>query len=119
MRVLYAESFTPDAPAQDLLGALFTALNLSLKDTIQSQQDMLEISFGDKVVHLATGTHVTSLLITSEKTLMTTRISKFLTKKFEQEFHSKLSSDQQLDINTDDYMSFKNWAETVSQYFTH
>ena len=80
---------------------------------------MLEINFGVKVVHLAPGTHVTSLFITSEKTLMTTRISKYLTKKFEREFHSKLTADQQLDINTDDYVPFKIWAEAISQYFTH
>jgi len=103
-----AKNFTPDSPAEDLLGGLFTALNLSLKETLQSQQDLETISFGDKVIHVAHGQNVTSFLITSEQTLITTALSQHLTRHFESQFKTILASSTSEKLNTTNFEPFFN-----------
>ena len=115
--VVHAESFTPDSPAEDLLGGLFTALNLSLKETLQSQQDLDTISFGDKVIHVAPGQNVTSFLITSEQTLITTALSQYLTRRFESQFETILTSSTSEKLNTTNFEPFSTEIARVRQYF--
>ncbi|OLS26430.1 MAG: hypothetical protein HeimC3_09800 [Candidatus Heimdallarchaeota archaeon LC_3] len=115
--VIFSESAEKDSPGEDLLDGLFTALNLSLKETIQSKKELEEISFGDKVVHIVPGKNITSFLITSEKTLMTSTLSKFVTKSFEKQFSEIFSSNDMVGLNTSEFKDFKNQIDIIRSYF--
>lgn len=115
--VIFSESTEKDSAGEDLLGGLFTALNLSLKETIQSKKELEEISFGDKVVHIVPGSNITSFMITSEKTLMTTTLSKFVTKSFERQYNEILSSKEVVGLNTSEFKDFKDQIDVVRSYF--
>ncbi|MFQ5980154.1 MAG: hypothetical protein ACE5OZ_18635 [Candidatus Heimdallarchaeota archaeon] len=115
--VMYAESFAEGAPAEDLLGGLFTALNISLKETIQSQKDLEEIAFGDKVVHIAPGHFATTFFITSEKTLMSSVLSSYLTKSFEKAFKTLIASKSNIGLKIADFRGFATEIQAVKQYF--
>jgi hypothetical protein len=114
--VIYSESTEKDSPGEDLLGGLFTALNLSLKETIRSKKELEEISFGDKVVHIVPGNKITSFLITSEKNLMTTMLSKYVTKSFEKQFKNILSGEM-IGLNTSEFVDFKIHIDKIKNHF--
>jgi len=115
--VIFSESFTPESQAEDLLGGLFTALNISLKETIQSESDLEEISFGDRVVHIAPGQTITTLFITSKKTLMTSYLTRHLTRTFEKKFHLILNSKMLVGLNTENFKTFTAEANEIRLYF--
>ncbi|MFX0094982.1 MAG: hypothetical protein ACFFBD_24820 [Candidatus Hodarchaeota archaeon] len=88
---IYSENFIEGLPADQLLGGLFAALDISLQETIRTETGLAEISFGDKVILLSRGQWVTSLLIVSEKNFVTSAASNFITREFEKEFKELLS----------------------------
>jgi hypothetical protein len=114
--VIYSESPEKDSPGEDLLGGLFTALNLSLKETIRSKKELEEISFGDKVVHIVPGNKITSFLITSEKNLMTMMLSKYITKSFEKQF-KKILFGEMIGLNTSEFVDFEIHVDKIRNHF--
>lgn len=116
--VLYSQSLNDDKDTDVLLGGLLTALDISLKEAIQTKKHLEELSFGDKVVHIAPGKFVTTLFIISEKTLMTKAIAASLTKSFEKEFRDQLEKNSN-NADTSYFSSFEKKVNQISPYFAY
>ena len=82
---IYSKNFLEanDSHNIDIFAGLFTALNLSVKDIIKSKKHIEQLSFGDKVIILASGTWIASLFIVSDHNFSTNAIAKYFTLKFE------------------------------------
>jgi hypothetical protein len=113
--VLFSEGLDTDSTADSLLAGLFTALNIRLKEAIQSNSGLERISLGDKVIHISPGKHVTSLFFTSETTLMTSHISKHLTKRFEEMFDIDLIYQAQNGKISGEFSSFNNQLDAIKK----
>ncbi|MFX1512187.1 MAG: hypothetical protein ACFFCQ_06345 [Promethearchaeota archaeon] len=109
---LFSQNFQESMPAEELLGGLFSALNISLKETIQSKKVLEEISFGDKVVILAPGKQVTAIIIVSEKNLIIEAVAKHLIKEFETRFQTELVKLQE--TNRLDRIEFKEFSTAIA-----
>ncbi|MFW9991643.1 MAG: hypothetical protein ACFFD4_06255 [Candidatus Odinarchaeota archaeon] len=108
---LYSRSFEKDLPPEALISSMFSALNISLQETVQSDSTLDEIRFGDKYVLMDHGKLVTSLLIVSDNNFVTAAVSKYLTKSFEKQYGEKIASTGKKPLKSGDYKSF---GDTIS-----
>jgi len=101
---LYAKSYENDRPADELLGSLLTALNLSLQDSLKSTKSIENIIFGDKVITISQTANISSFLIVSDYTLQITSIATYISKVFSKQFQHLLHD--HIGLNQDDFKSF-------------
>ncbi|NHJ31612.1 MAG: hypothetical protein FK732_02000 [Asgard group archaeon] len=111
---ILTKDYQTEIHAMDLLGNLFTVLNLSLQDTIKSTKTIEDIVFGDKVVHIASGSIVSTIVIVSKNSLITKSITKHLTKEFEKRYMDILKMDGPL--NRNDFVDFDTVFDNVRKY---
>ncbi|MFW9995871.1 MAG: hypothetical protein ACFFD4_27780 [Candidatus Odinarchaeota archaeon] len=115
--IIYSKSFIGNSSAEDLMSGIFLALNISLQNIIQSQTALEEIIFGDKVILIASGRWVSTLMIVNEKNFITSAVSKYMTRKFEQQFEEKLLSlGKNAPVNRTDFEDFKQTISLIRQY---
>jgi hypothetical protein len=114
--VFFSKGETEDDATEVLLGGLLTALNISLQEAIQTDQDLEELNFSDKVVHIAPHDDVIALLITSQKSLMTQTIAKFLSRAFARQFHDIIANPS-LRYDTSHYAEFEQTYLSIARYF--
>ncbi|MFX1538434.1 MAG: hypothetical protein ACFFDI_29940 [Promethearchaeota archaeon] len=114
---LYSANFIPGLPAEQLIGGLFAALDISLQETIKSALGLTEINFGDKVILLARGQWVTCLMIVSEKNFVTSAIAKFATREFERKYWNNLILIKEApSIDEADFEGFNNTITSLRSY---
>ncbi|MHA2232749.1 MAG: hypothetical protein ACXAB4_09685, partial [Candidatus Hodarchaeales archaeon] len=89
---VFTKSFKEGLAPEELLSMIFATLNISLAHSVQAESRLRHVSFGDKVVLLAPGGKVTTLLICSERNFATEAICKFLTQRFEKRFSEILAT---------------------------
>ncbi|MHA2249826.1 MAG: hypothetical protein ACXAD7_05660 [Candidatus Kariarchaeaceae archaeon] len=111
---ILTKDYQTEIHAMDLLGNLFTVLNLSLQDTIKSSKTIEDIIFGDKVVHIASGSIISTITIVSKNSLITKSITKYLTKEFEKRYMKILRMDGPM--NRNDFVDFDTVFDDVRKY---
>ena len=111
---VYSKSFRENLFADQLIGGILTALNLSLKQAIISNNIMNQVSFGDKVVLFYPGEHIILLAIVSEKNFIVDSAFKYLTKSFEEKFGSEIASKAY--IRSSDYFEFEKEIPIIRSY---
>ncbi|MHA2364516.1 MAG: hypothetical protein ACXAC7_11210 [Candidatus Hodarchaeales archaeon] len=110
----FSERFT-ETP-QQILGGIFTALNISLKEAVQASR-IEKISYGDKVILNSVGIFVTTFFIVSENNFITQTISKYLTEQFEKQFVKKLIKMEKTGVlNLQDFQEFSLTIAKTRQY---
>ncbi len=118
-RLLISYDFRSQTISKDELERIFTTLNYSLKATILSAKELLELNFGDKVIVVSPGSIATTLVIVSENNLLVKSISRFITKHFENMYsdllkqHAKLSHEM---LETDIFREFQTVIDRVRLY---
>lgn len=111
---ILTKDYQDEIPTIELLGNLFTALDLSLQETIQSTKTIEDIIFGDKVVHIVTGNFISTIMIVSKNSLITKSLTKHLTHKFETMFRDQFSTPGMLDQN--EFLKFESAFSEVRRY---
>ncbi|MDH5403812.1 MAG: hypothetical protein OEY49_15045 [Candidatus Heimdallarchaeota archaeon] len=113
---LISKDYQSDIPAMNLLGNLMTTLNLSLQDTIKSNQSMEDIIFGDKVIHITSGQFASCIVIVSKNSLITKSITKYLCKKFESQFKELIEVMREKPRDVTIFNSFEHEFQKVRKY---
>ncbi len=103
---------------EHMLTGLFSALNISLKETIQSKKVLERISFGDKNVILAPGEQVTTVLLVSGENLIIGAVAKHLSKEFEHIYQTELKQLQDgYGLKLDNFIGFSIEISKIQPYF--
>ncbi|MFW9996555.1 MAG: hypothetical protein ACFFD4_31210, partial [Candidatus Odinarchaeota archaeon] len=113
---IFSKNFIEGLAAEHMIGGLFAALDISLQETIKAGQGLTEISFGDKVILLDRGHWVTSLIIASEENIVTSAVTKFITKEFERRY-AKILDETKDSVPVDDHFrDFEDIANEMRGY---
>ena len=92
----------------------FTALDLSLQETVKSTKTIEDIIFGDKVIHIASGSLISTILIVSKNSLITKSLAKYVTREFENRYSGLFGADKVL--NQADFMGFEDVFREIRKY---
>ncbi len=72
--------------------------------------------FGDKVIHIASGSLISTITIVSKNSLITKSITKYLTKEFEKRYGKLLENIGDAPLNRRDFEDFDQVFEVVRKY---
>jgi hypothetical protein len=111
---ILTKDYQTEIPAIELLGNLFTALDMSLQETVKSTKTIEDIIFGDKVIHIASGSIVSTILIVSKNSLITKSLAKYVTKEFEHRYSHLFDPSKAL--NQADFMGFEEIFREIRKY---
>lgn len=111
-----SKNFTSQLPTIDLLGGLFSALDLSLKEAVQSAENIEDIVFGDKVVHIAPGKTISTMMIVNKNSLISRSLCQYVNQEFERMYGHNFPSGTVVAINRNDYADFETIFDEVRKY---
>ncbi len=111
---ILTKDYQTEIPAIELLGNLFTALDISLQETVKSTKTIEDIIFGDKVIHIASGSLISTILIVSKNSLITKSLAKYVTREFENRYSNLFGFDKIL--NQADFLEFENVFRDIRKY---
>lgn len=111
---ILTKDYQTEIQAIELLGNLFTALDLSLQETVKSTKTIEDIIFGDKVIHIASGSLISTILIVSKNSLITKSLAKYVTREFENRYSNLFGLDKVL--NQADFIEFENVFSDIRKY---
>lgn len=103
---VFTKSFKEGLAPEELLSMIFATLNISLAHSVQAESRLRRVSFGDKVVLLAPGQKITTLMIVSERNFATEAICKFLTQRFEKQFQETLLKEGRVGVAVSEFEAF-------------
>jgi hypothetical protein len=111
---ILTQDYQTEIPAIELLGNLFSALDMSLQETLKSTKTIEDIIFGDKVIHIASGSLISTILIVSKNSLITKSLTKYVTREFENRY-SNLFGPTSV-INQADFKGFELIFREIRKY---
>lgn len=111
---ILTQDYQTEIPAIELLGNLFTALDISLQETVKSTKTIEDIIFGDKVIHIASGSLISTILIVSKNSLITKSLAKYATREFEKRYSNLFGPTKVL--NQADFKGFEEIFLEIRTY---
>lgn len=108
--LIQSYSFKAGLTPEEIVSGVFSLLNISLKEMVQTESSLEEIRFGEKVLLIAPGRFVTTLMTVSDNNFVAKAVVSQCTKKFETIYREQLLklSDKMIDSN-----SFAGFEEYV------
>lgn len=76
--------------ASDLFTNILNAFDISMKSNLQSEKNLEQIIYGDKIILSFNGEFVTTFLIVTQNNLIIQSIAKYLNNKFEKRYRTNL-----------------------------
>jgi hypothetical protein len=113
---IMTKDYQSEIHAIDLLGNLFTALDMTLQDTVKSSKTIEDIIFGDKVIHIASGSMISTITIVSKNSLITKSITKYITKEFEKRYKEDLKDIINTPLDRNTFVEFNTVFDEVRKY---
>jgi hypothetical protein len=100
-----------------LITGVMTAFNISIKNLVASETDIQQVTFKDKVLHFSKGKFTTTIVLVSEKSVISESISKFLSKRFEERFKVILNEKKYGVDDINEFQSFNVDVDRIVKYF--
>jgi len=114
---IYSESYKDNFRVEDMLSSVFSLLNISLQEFIETKKELEEISFGDKKILIVPGKYISSIIIVSNKNFIVQTLAKVTTTKFEKLFHEELEKRENLSIfDKNKFLSFKDFTKEIRMF---
>lgn len=114
---IYSESYKDNFRVEDMLSSVFSLLNISLQEFIETKKELEEISFGDKKILIVPGKYISSILIVSSKNFIVQTLAKFTTAKFEKLFYEELEKTAKINIfDKNKFRSFKDFTAEIRMF---
>lgn len=113
---LQSKSFTGETEIETLLGSIFSALNMSIKDTIRSEKELEHVSFGDKVVLASSGTWCTVFGVVSQRNFVAEAVVRFVALEYEKIHEGSYKTGEVMVVTKEKEQKFESLMSTVRRY---
>ena len=113
---LLTRNFEDESKAEQLLGNLLSAVNISLKDNLKVKGNLEQVAYGDKVVVTYSGEYVTCFLIVTQANFITSSIAKFVATQYEKKFKEYLIKSQHRPVKATIFRDFDNEVNFVRRF---
>jgi hypothetical protein len=115
---IFSMNFNSKLPVEELLSSIFTSLNISLKSIFMASTEVKDLAFGDKMLIMESGEYISSFFVVSNKNLIVSRLTNYLTKLFENQYQSNLEHiSKTMSIELSVFDDFKDHALLMKKFF--